>query len=99
MYILTTYPHKMLGEVPRNVQDCMRGIFRWDVTFECFPPMWSHVNENEKKSYSKYVPQKCPCFEPYYSQFAHAKSQFYFHNAYNMYKIYPLRSGNNVSWQ
>ncbi len=42
------------------------------------------------------VPRKYPCFEPYYSQFAHAKSQFYFHNAYYMYKIYPLRYGNDI---
>ena len=46
-------------------------------------------------SYSKqyrYVPRKCPCFQPFYSQFALAKTQFYFHNAY---KIYPLRYGND----
>ncbi len=39
----------------------------------------------------RYVLQKCPCFEPFYSQFAYAKSQhskLYFHTAY---KIYSLR--------
>ncbi len=34
-----------------------------------------------------YVPGKCPCFEPFYCQFAHAKSQFYFHNAYKIHRL------------
>ena len=35
-----------------------------------------------------------PDFEGFYSQLAHTKSQFYFHNAC---KINPLRYGNDVS--
>ncbi len=38
----------------------------------------------------------CPCFEPFYYQIAHAKTQFYFYDAY---KMYPLSRcyGNDVS--
>ena len=49
-------------------------------------------------SYSKqyrYVPRKCPCFQPVYSQFAHAKSQFY--NAYKIYCVMVMTFHDNSS--